>query len=178
LALDRSAVDVHAIAAEVTREARVAAQSKALTVSLSGEPARAWADPRRVRQIIGNIVSNAVKFTREGFVHIQVNLDGDAVAVQVSDSGPGIAAEHQSAIFEEYRQADVSSRESRAGAGLGLAITRRLVRMHGGRIELESEIGKGSRFTVWLPTRPVTTSEKRFISTLPPPPSVIAERLP
>ena len=178
LALDRSAVDVHAIAAEVVREARVAAQSKPLTVSLSGEPARAWADPRRVRQIIGNIVSNAVKFTREGFVHIQVKLDGEAVSVQVSDSGPGIAAEHQSAIFEEYRQAEISSRESRAGAGLGLAITRRLVRMHGGRIELESEVGKGSRFTVWLPTRPVTTSEKRFISTLPPPPSVIAGRLP
>src|SRR6185503_14013536 len=84
--------------------------------------------------------------------------------IVVSDTGPGIAPEEQAAIFEEYRQSgDISAR--RVGTGLGLAITRRLVEMHGGTIEVESALGKGSRFTIVLPcdapagVRPVAPSE-------------------
>ncbi|HEX4335729.1 MAG TPA: HAMP domain-containing sensor histidine kinase [Polyangiaceae bacterium] len=174
LKLDTSALDVFVIAAEIAREARVTAQDKPLEVLLSGRPAVALADARRVRQILGNLVSNAVKFTREGRVEIHVELDGDYVLMSVSDTGPGIPAEQRAAIFEEYWQAP-ASRQSRTGAGLGLAITRRLVRMHGGTISVESETGQGSRFTVRLPIRPTESRPVRFISTAPPPPDMVVE---
>jgi signal transduction histidine kinase len=168
LRLDTSPVDVFELAAEVAREARVTAEAKPLEVILSGRSAIAWADARRVRQILGNLVGNAVKFTREGTVEVSVDLDGDYVVASVRDSGPGIPPEQRAAIFEEYWQAP-ASRQSRTGAGLGLAITRRLVRMHGGAIEVESEMGRGSLFTVRLPIRPQETQPTRFISTAPPP---------
>src|SRR6185503_10561447 len=111
------------------------------------------ADARRVRQILGNVVGNAVKFTSEGSVQIWVEPRGRFVAVIVTDTGPGIAPDEQAAIFEEYRQSgDINVR--RIGTGLGLAITRRLVQMHGGFIEVESELGRGSRFTIVLPSEP------------------------
>ncbi|HVW30067.1 MAG TPA: HAMP domain-containing sensor histidine kinase [Polyangiaceae bacterium] len=175
LKLDTTAVDVFAVAAEVAREARVTAQDRPIDVLLSGSPAVALADARRVRQILGNLVSNAVKFTREGRVEIHVELDGDYVSISVVDTGPGIPPEQRAAIFEEYWQAP-ASRQSRTGAGLGLAITRRLVRMHGGAIGVESEMGHGSRFTVRLPIRPIEArGPVRFISTAPPPPDMNVE---
>ncbi len=151
LRLARRAVDAYAIAEEVVREAQVTAQGKPLVVRLAGERADVWADPRRLRQIIGNLVGNAVKFTGEGSVDVSVERRGQFVAIITHDTGPGIAAAEQALIFEEYRQAgDANAR--RIGTGLGLAITRRLVQMHGGAIELESSLGVGSRFTVLLPT--------------------------
>jgi signal transduction histidine kinase len=174
LKLDTSALDVFVTAAEVAREARVMAQLKPLEVILSGSPALAWADARRVRQILGNLVGNAVKFTREGRVEINVGLEGDFVVASVSDTGPGIPPEQTAAIFEEYWQAP-ASRQSRTGAGLGLAITRRLVRMHGGLIGVESEMGRGSKFTVRLPIRPLDGRPTRFISTAPPPADWVVE---
>jgi signal transduction histidine kinase len=150
------------------------AQLKPLEVILSGSPAVAWADARRVRQILGNLVGNAVKFTREGRVEINVGLEGDFVVASVSDTGPGIPPEQTAAIFEEYWQAP-ASRQSRTGAGLGLAITRRLVRMHGGLIGVESEMGRGSKFTVRLPIRPPDGRPTRFISTAPPPADWVVE---
>ena len=176
LKLDIQALDLFAIAAEVAREARVNAQGKPLEIILGGTPAVALADPRRVRQILGNVVGNAVKFTREGSVDIHVGLDGDFVEIDVTDTGPGIPAEQRAAIFEEYWQAP-ASRQSRTGAGLGLAITRRLVRMHGGTIGVESEPGRGSKFTVRLPIRPMESRPVRFISTAPPPPDMVVEPL-
>jgi signal transduction histidine kinase len=170
LRLDCTAVDVHSLAAEVVREARVTAQARPLSIHLSGRSVAAWADPRRVRQIIGNLVSNAVKFTRRGRVDIGVDLAEDHAVITVADTGPGIAPDQQAAIFEEYRQA--TPNDTRAGTGLGLAITRRLVRMHQGRIELECEIGRGSTFSIFLPIRPPKTRSSRFISSVPPPPSV------
>lgn len=138
------------IAADVVRESRLAAEGKNLSIELSGVAVEAVADQLRVRQVLGNLVSNAVKFTSRGGVHVTVGQIDDHAALTVADSGPGIAKEEQAAVFEEYRQSgDWQSRG--AGSGLGLAITRRLVRMHGGRIELDSRLGEGSRFTVLLP---------------------------
>jgi signal transduction histidine kinase len=169
LRLEVGAVDMFSLAAEVVREARVAAQDRALEVNLSGEPAIAWADGRRVRQILENLVGNAVKFTRQGCVTVEVLMVGEMVVVSVADTGPGIPADEQAAIFEEYRQTH-ASRQSRTGAGLGLAITRRLVRMHDGKIELESKVGEGTKFTVSLPIHSAGSHAARFISSLPPPP--------
>lgn len=167
LRLDVGPVDVFTIAAEVARGARVTAAPKGLEVTLVGRSAMAWVDARRVRQILENLVGNAVKFTREGSVGLAVDLAQESVVVSVSDTGPGIAAEQQAAIFEEYFQAP-ASRQMRIGAGLGLAITRRLVRMHGGSIELESELGRGATFRVSLPIQPPQNESARFISSAPP----------
>jgi len=111
-------------------------------------------DERRVRQVIFNLLSNAVKFTPAGgAVDVAAaRLDGE-VRVSVSDSGPGIAAEDQVRIFEEFQQA-AAGKEQREGTGLGLALSKRLVELHGGRIWVESEPGEGSRFVFTLPVPP------------------------
>lgn len=156
LRLSRDRVDVYDVAQEVVREAELAIQSKPVILQLEGEASGAWIDRRRVRQILGNVVGNAVKFTAEGCVRIQVIHSAESVAIEVSDTGPGIALDDQSSIFDEYKQAgDVRAR--RVGTGLGLAIARRLVEMHGGTISVDSTLGEGSRFSIQLP-REATTS--------------------
>jgi signal transduction histidine kinase len=153
LRLSRVEVDVHELAEEVVREAAIAAQGKPLTVKLEGGSAPAWADARRVRQILGNVVGNAVKFTSAGTVRVRISSEQGCVLVDIADTGPGIAPDDQAAIFEEYQQSG-DARSRRTGTGLGLAITRRLVKMHGGAILLESALGRGSRFRIVLPSRP------------------------
>ncbi len=150
LNLQLKKTNLWSIAADVVRESRLSAASKHLAIELSGDPVEAVADQLRVRQVLGNLVSNAVKFTQRGRVAVAVGTSGEHATLSVTDTGPGIAKEEQAAVFEEYRQSgDWQARG--AGSGLGLAITRRLVRMHGGRIELDSKLGEGSRFTVLLP---------------------------
>jgi signal transduction histidine kinase len=109
------------------------------------------ADERRIRQVIYNLLSNAVKFTPEGgSVSVSsAQLDGE-VHVSVADTGPGIAPEDQARIFEEFQQTDVGAKE-REGTGLGLALSKMLIELHGGRIWVESELGNGSTFTFALP---------------------------
>lgn len=150
LTLNREHADVYALANDVLKQQRVSAQEKNLELKLIGRPCQAWADPLRVRQIIGNLVGNAIKFTSEGSVTVQVGLQEERVAITVEDTGPGIADAEQNSIFDDYTQVgDLRSRGG--GTGLGLAITRRLVRMHGGQILLRSKLGTGSTFTVLLP---------------------------
>jgi signal transduction histidine kinase len=150
LSLARSLHDVYPIAADVIREHRVTALQKGLYLTLSGESAEVWADPVRVHQMLGNLVGNALKFTREGGVSVQISQRGEQTAIVVTDSGPGIAAKEQAAIFEDFAQVG-DPRARVAGTGLGLAITRRLVNMHGGQIRIRSELGHGAEFTVFLP---------------------------
>lgn len=153
LRLSRRDVDVYAIAEDVVRELRVTAEGKALMMRLSGRQAYAFADPRRVRQVLSNLASNAVKFTNSGSVDVGVEPGDEYVRVSVTDTGPGIAIDEHESIFEEYRQSgDVSAQ--RAGTGLGLAITRRLVEAHGGKIDLDSKLGVGSKFTITFPVDP------------------------
>ncbi|HET8752463.1 MAG TPA: HAMP domain-containing sensor histidine kinase [Gaiellaceae bacterium] len=112
-------------------------------------------DERRIRQVIFNLLSNAVKFTPEGG-EVDVSaarIDGE-MRVSVADSGPGIAEEDLDRIFEEFQQTEAGARQ-REGTGLGLALSKRFVEMHGGRIWCESEVGKGSTFEFTLPLRPV-----------------------
>jgi signal transduction histidine kinase len=108
-------------------------------------------DERRIRQVIFNLLSNAVKFTPPGgAVDVRAaRVDGE-VRVAVADTGPGIARDDQERIFEEFQQAEAGI-EQRDGTGLGLALSKRLVGLHGGRIWVESELGKGSTFTFTLP---------------------------
>jgi signal transduction histidine kinase len=146
-------IDVYPIVVDVVREARIGATAKGITIALGGGSVRAFADERRVRQIVGNIVGNAVKYTERGRVDVGVGVHGGEVVVDVADTGPGIAPEEHEAIFQEYFQTR-EARTRRAGTGLGLAIARRLVRMHGGRIEVTSEVGRGSLFRIVLPMEP------------------------
>jgi signal transduction histidine kinase len=109
-------------------------------------------DERKVKQILVNLLSNAVKFTPEGGqIKVEASLGDSAVIVSVADTGIGIAKEDQEAIFEEFRQASGHYAQKREGTGLGLTLTRRFVEMHGGKIWVESEPGKGSKFTFTLP---------------------------
>jgi len=108
-------------------------------------------DERRIRQILFNLLSNAVKFTPAGG-RIDVTaarVDGE-IQLAVTDTGPGIPPEDLDRIFEEFQQTDVGA-QHHEGTGLGLALSKRLVELHGGRIWVESEVGAGSRFVFTLP---------------------------
>ena len=112
-------------------------------------------DERRMSQVIFNLLSNAVKFTPTGGqVDVSATRINGEMRVSVADSGPGIAAEDLDRIFEEFQQTEAGARQLE-GTGLGLALSKRFVEMHGGRIWCESEVGKGSTFEFTLPLRPV-----------------------
>jgi two-component system, NtrC family, sensor kinase len=108
-------------------------------------------DERRIRQVIFNLLSNAVKFTPEGgHVGVSTAAENGEIRVAVADTGPGIAPEDKERIFEEFQQTDIGA-EQREGTGLGLALSKRLVELHGGKIWVESAVGKGSTFVFTLP---------------------------
>jgi signal transduction histidine kinase len=110
-------------------------------------------DERRISQVLLNLVGNAIKFTDAGEVRIDAALENGALAVSVSDTGPGIPPSDMENIFEEFRQAEGSLAQKKGGTGLGLAIAKKIVEMHGGKIWVESEVGKGSKFTFSLPLK-------------------------
>lgn len=158
LRLTRAAVDVTALAGEVLREAVGAVQGRPLVVRMEGAPRLVIeADAKRLRQILTNLVGNAVKFTQQGEVTVAIAQQGAYAKIAVRDTGPGISEDERAVIFEEYRQAS-EERTKRRGTGLGLAIARRLVLLHGGTIHVESELGRGSTFHVLLPIAPLPRS--------------------
>src|SRR5204863_2220166 len=103
-------------------------------------------DERRLTQVLLNLVGNAIKFTDQGEVAIKASAMNGAYTVSVCDTGPGISPDDQAKIFEEFQQADSSATKKKGGTGLGLSIARRIVELHGGRIWVESEVGKGATF--------------------------------
>ena len=132
------------------------AASKNLQLSLEASAATGFivSDETKVRQILTNLISNAIKFTRHGQIWVRVGPEDDQQCrFEVQDTGVGIAPEYRELVFEEFRQVDPTSTREAGGTGLGLAIVRRLARLLGGNITLESEIGQGSTFTVVLPRR-------------------------
>jgi signal transduction histidine kinase len=152
LRLTRTKVDLAAVAWEVVREAAGLVGSRPVAVHVRGEAeVYARADAKRVRQVLTNLVGNAIKFTQQGEVVVDVGRDGRMARISVRDTGPGISPQERAVIFEEYKQTK-EERVRRRGTGLGLAITRRLVLMQKGRIRVDSELGRGSQFEVLLPT--------------------------
>jgi adenylate cyclase len=112
-------------------------------------------DPMRLRQILLNLLSNACKFTKEGEVKLRARKaanGGNWIELAVADTGIGMTSEQQAKLFEEFTQADTSTAQRYGGTGLGLAITRKLARMMGGDVTVTSEPGKGSVFTLRLPS--------------------------
>ncbi len=110
-------------------------------------------DERRITQVLLNLVGNAIKFTDAGEVALRVTVPDGMFVVSVADTGPGIREEDRQKIFEEFQQVDSSSTKTKGGTGLGLAIANRIVEMHGGRIWVESTVGKGSTFFFSIPVR-------------------------
>lgn len=138
------------------------AQENTLHVSLPEVPMVGWTDPRRLRQIMLNLLGNACKFTTRGEVSLTVRLDTDEgkrwLRIAVRDSGEGIPKEHLDHIFEPFSQVDSSSTRVHGGTGLGLAITHQSCLMLGGSIRVESTLGQGSLFEVRLPLYDEATS--------------------
>ena len=152
--LEDGVLDAAAIGAAVHAAFTVLAAEKDLSLALEVTPAAqgSWrGDPVRVRQILQNLVANAVKFTERGAVSIRIDHDGAALTMRVADTGPGIAPEHQAHIFESFAQGDASTTRRYGGSGLGLAICTSLVELMGGQIALDSAPGHGAAFTVRLP---------------------------
>ena len=120
----------------------------------------ATGDERRVTQVLVNLLGNAIKFTDAGEVEVEAKLEKDAFLVTVRDTGPGVAPGFRDRIFEEFQQADTSTTRPKGGAGLGLAISKRIVELHGGTLSLvHSEVGRGSTFGFTLPLAGPTAAQ-------------------
>jgi len=117
-------------------------------------------DPRRIRQVLVNLVGNATKFTEEGVIHVGAKASPTEVTIAVSDSGTGIQPDKLESIFEPFTQVDASTTRRAGGTGLGLSITKYFVEMHGGRIWVESTPGEGSTFYVTLPVEPLSVVQE------------------
>ena len=159
MTLEKLPFDIRTSALECVKEQQPQAARNGieLTVEVAPEvPARILGDPLRIRQILSNLIANAVKFTEHGSVNIRI--DGQLTAarefsmqIAVHDTGTGIPADRLLSVFDKFTQADGSVSRKYGGTGLGLAITQKLVEMHGGEIHVESELGQGSTFVVTFP---------------------------
>jgi signal transduction histidine kinase len=160
LRIDRNETDVVAIAREVTDDYRAMADSAGITLQMNAPPVidKVETDPVRVRQVLGNLLSNAVKYTpRGGCVQVTASVVaadgvGRAIALSITDNGPGIPVEHRDRVFDEFFRVPTTSGAD--GAGVGLAIARRVSRMLGGDLRLSETPGGGATFTLLLPAGP------------------------
>jgi signal transduction histidine kinase/putative methionine-R-sulfoxide reductase with GAF domain len=142
---------VHGVVSAV--EPLAAEKRLAFTAQVAPDLPSGHGDERRLSQVLLNLVGNAIKFTDKGEVAIRASVINGAFTVAVCDTGPGISMADQAKIFEEFQQADSSITRKKGGTGLGLSIAKRIIEMHGGRIWVESEPGKGSIFYFTLPVR-------------------------
>ncbi len=134
-----------------TLEPLAADKKLAFKVEMGGELPPGHGDGRRLTQVLINLVGNAIKFTDAGEVAIKAETSNGSFHVSVRDTGPGITAADQAKLFQEFQQADNAITRKKGGTGLGLAISKRIIEMHGGRIWVESQVGRGSTFTFTLP---------------------------
>ncbi len=153
LTVEQSDIELHPILDGVARlwgdEAR--AKGLAFELALDDCPARMVGDARRLRQIVFNLMSNAVKFTDRGSVRLSAAAVGEDLVIRVADTGIGIAPEQLQVVFESFHQIDGELTRRHGGTGLGLAICRELAQALGGDVTVESEVGRGSTFSVRLP---------------------------
>jgi signal transduction histidine kinase len=150
---------VHTVFTSV--ESLAAEKNLELKVSVSPEVAHGKGDQQRISQVFLNLVGNAIKFTEAGEVRVEATASNDNFVVSISDTGPGLSEADKQMIFEEFHQVDGSSTRKKGGTGLGLSIAKRIVEMHGGRIWVESTVGKGSTFWFTLPVRVERQREQR-----------------
>lgn len=149
--LHRENTKTEEIIHSVINSLTVLAEKKGLNLVGQTDDSHIWADSIRVKQILLNIIGNAIKFTAEGEIKISTESDGQMVTFHIADTGCGIDEAGQKIIFDPFRQVDGSSKRTAGGTGLGLAITKKLVELHGGTIWLNSIIDQGSTFSFTLP---------------------------
>jgi PAS domain S-box-containing protein len=162
-------LDLVTVVGAALESLRPSAEAKQIRLEVDLDPALPVlsGDPGRLQQVVWNLLSNSVKFTpARGLVGISATVQGDEVRLEVRDSGAGIDPAFLPHVFERFRQADASTTRAHGGLGLGLAIVRHLVELHGGTVEAESAgLGQGATFRVRLPVRP---SAPRATALLPP----------
>ena len=146
-------VDVGAVLSDALTALRGAADAKGLTLSsvIAPDAAEIHADPTAVRQVVSNLLENAIRYTNEGGVTIESRRVANGVWIDVRDTGIGIAPEHLPRIFERFYRVDAGRSREQGGTGLGLAIVRHLVDAHGGRVEASSVVGQGTTIGVLFP---------------------------
>ena len=164
--------DIRAVVQEIFSGARSLADQHeiALVSALPADVSSVYADPTALRQVLSNLVDNALRHTTSGSVNIAARDDGDGVLLCVRDTGAGISAEHLPRIFERFYRVDAARSRHDGGTGLGLAIVKHMVEAHGGRVHAESSTGGGTTICVFFPA-PV---ESGATPPAPPPPIAIA----
>jgi two-component system phosphate regulon sensor histidine kinase PhoR len=154
--LDLRPVDLAGLSAAILKSLEPAARKKGLELELDAAPGLPLvpADADQIERLLLNLLDNAVKYTDRGRVVLRLRLEGESAVIEVSDTGIGIAAEHQARIFERFYVVDKSRSRRLGGTGLGLAIVKHVAQLHGGSVEIRSEEGRGTTFTVRIPQRP------------------------
>jgi PAS domain S-box-containing protein len=153
--VDDEDLDVSALSLEIVREATEESQRRglALETRIEGPPRRVRTDRGKLKLVLGNLVANALKFTEHGKIVLACEDRDDGVEFRIDDTGPGIPESQREMIFEPFRQGDASPSRRHGGAGLGLYIVRRVLDLLGGWVHLESQVGLGTTFRVWVPRR-------------------------
>lgn len=139
-----------------------------LAIDIPDDLPPVWADHERVLQVLVNLLGNAAKFTSQGSITISAMAKGDEIVIGVEDTGPGIPDEARRYLFQEFRQVDGSASRQFEGTGLGLAISKKLVTAMGGKINYESEVGKGTHFFFSLQSRPEAVPAVRVEDSIKP----------
>lgn len=154
LNLNQQVVDLRTLVERVARSFQPQAQAKGVTLEyhVPPRPVQARVDPDQWLRVLHNLVSNALRHTPQGGrVTIRLQPQGEAILTEIEDTGEGIPPEHLPYIFERFYRASFARSEAQRSSGLGLAIVKALVEAHQGRIEVESQVGQGTRFRLWLP---------------------------
>ena len=153
-----SLIELRDLMAALVQDARGRAEQRGIAIDLSVEgPARAWAESRGIEQIMSNLLGNAIKYTEPGGrIHVGIASSADSFEVEVSDTGIGIPPADLDRIFERFYRVDKARSRALGGTGLGLSIVRHQIEKFGGRVRVESELGRGSTFYFTLPTVPPT----------------------
>ena len=181
--LDESEFSLKELLDSALNQHAVRAQAKGLRLISTleaGLPETMLGDAPRLRELLGHLVANAIKFTHAGSVELRVTLErrgveGNRLVIEVRDTGIGIAAESLDAIFESFRQVDGGLSRNYPGLGLGLALVRKLAALMNGQVEVQSDPGKGSTFTVRLPVRqPAEPSHETVLSVNGTRPAILA----
>ncbi len=170
MSIEPTAVSTQALCSKIERAFEHVARDRGLALEFAAEPntpATIYTDPRRLEQILRNLIGNALKFTDAGGVTVRLSPEGEGVAIAVADTGIGIPVDRQESVWGAFQQVDGTTQRKHGGTGLGLSIVSELVELLGGSITLESESGVGSTFTVHLPVRP-PPPRARSLSSPPP----------
>ncbi len=152
-ALERTELEFDVLVRDATREARQQPLAEGMALRLDVQPARVRGDPILLTEVVSNLVTNALRYSRRsGHIDVRLRTENGSVVLEVADDGPGIPPEALPHLFERFYRVDPARSREQGGSGLGLAITRWIVEAHGGAIRAESRLEVGSTFTVTLPS--------------------------